>query len=218
MQILESARSLAEYINTLDKFTLLNHQKEKPYEHIGALYTNIILQAGLNYKSVVQPRVIRVAEKFPEAESIRGLIGLIKKIGTKEILKWQHHQKLKRFSDLIEFSLDNNINTCRDLKLFLTSEKNREAFISVKGLGLKTLDYTMKLLSFDTIAVDRHIIGFMESAGINHANYSTTKKTVEFAADLLNVTRSSLDATIWYYMSEKQKIIKPNKNQLRLSF
>jgi thermostable 8-oxoguanine DNA glycosylase len=76
----------------------------------------------------------------------------------------------------------------------------------------------MKLLSFDTIAVDRHIISFIESAGLSHANYNSTKKTVEFAADLLNVSRSSLDATIWYYMSEKNTNIRPDTNQLRFIF
>ena len=215
--VVESARSLVEYIKTLDELSLNHHRRNSGYTHIGALFTDIILQAGLNYKSVVRPRVEKMMSDFPEANNLENLQLIIEKHSLENILSWKHPVKLERFIDLIKFCSDRNINNCDDLTVFLRHKDNRILFLSVKGLGPKTLDYTMKLLNFDTIAVDRHIIGFMESAGLNHINYNYTKKIVEFAADLLNVSRSSLDETIWYYMSSKN-IASIDNTQLKMQF
>lgn len=215
--IVESARSLAEYIKSIDELSLVNKRRDSGYTHIGALFTDIILQAGLNYKSVVKPRVEKIMLDFPEAKNLDSLKFAIKKHSLEKVLNWKHSVKLERFNNLVTFCSARNINSCVDLTRFLSHKDNRILFLSVKGLGPKTLDYTMKLLNFDTIAVDRHIIGFMESAGLNHINYNNTKKTVEFAADLLNVSRSSLDETIWYYMSSKN-VVTTKDNQLRIQF
>ncbi|WP_025663943.1 HhH-GDP family DNA glycosylase [Aquimarina megaterium] len=215
--VIESARSLVEYIKSLDELSLNQQRRYSGYTHIGALFTDIILQAGLNYKSVVKPRVERVMIDFPQANNVDNLELAIEKYGLEKILNWKHPVKLERFSDLVRFCSERNINSCDDLTDFLSYRDNRILFLSVKGLGPKTLDYTMKLLNFDTIAVDRHIIGFMESAGLPHINYDYTKKIVEFAADLLNVSRSSLDETIWYYMSSKN-IVSTDTRQLEMQF
>ena len=215
--IVESARSLADYIKSLDELSLIDKRRDSGYTHIGALFTDIILQAGLNYKSVVKPRVEKVMLDFPEAKNLDSLKFVIKTHSLEKVLNWKHSVKLDRFNDLVNFCSERNINSCIDLTSFLSHKDNRILFLSVKGLGPKTLDYTMKLLNFDTIAVDRHIIGFMESAGLNHISYNNTKRTVEFAADLLNVSRSSLDETIWYYMSSKN-VVTTNSTQLKIQF
>src|SRR5690606_34058423 len=138
---------------------------------IGALFTDIILQAGLNYKSVVKPRVEKMMLDYPQAYNIDNLKLVIEKYSLEKVLDWKNPVKLERFNNLIHFCSDRNINDCNNLTDFLSYKDNRILFLSVKGLGPKTLDYTMKLLNFDTIAVDRHIIGFMKSAGLSHVNY-----------------------------------------------
>jgi len=60
-------------------------------------------------------------------------------------------------------------------------------------------------------------ISFVESAGLNHHNYNSTKQTVEYVADLLSISRSSLDATIWYYMSSKN-IVNHQSTHLKIQF
>ena len=142
---------------------------------------------------------------------------VIEQHGLEKVIKWSHSVKIERFLDLVDFCTKREINSCHDLKTFLRKSDNRILFLSVKGLGPKTLDYTMKLLDFDTIAVDRHIIGFLELAGLKHKDYEFTKKTVEFAADLLEVSRASLDETIWYYMSKKPTI-QDATTQLKFTF
>jgi thermostable 8-oxoguanine DNA glycosylase len=55
----------------------------------------------------------------------------------------------------------------------------------------------------DTIAVDRHIINFLNQANISFTNYHNAKKIVEYTADILNISRRDIDYSIWNYMSEK---------------
>mgnify|MGYP001468502024 FL=1 len=51
MTVLIEARKLADYISSLDNFTTVNTSEKVVYNHIGALYTDIVLQSGLNYRN-----------------------------------------------------------------------------------------------------------------------------------------------------------------------
>lgn len=217
MEIFESARNLANYISSLDKLNLYISRNNYQPDHIGSLIADIVLQSGLSYNNVVRPRVDRILIKYPEAYNVKNLNYVIENYGLDEFLLWKHPIKLERFELFLHFCLEKKINTCDDLICYLKKEINRSEILNLKGFGYKTLDYLMKLLNFDTIAVDRHIIGFVESAGLNHYNYLNTKKTVEYAADLLNISRSSLDGIIWNYMSTNDPIVF-DTSQLRIQF
>lgn len=217
MQTIESARYLVQYIKSVEDLRLTFGKTKLPYNHIGALFTDIILQAGLNYETVVKPRVDRVLVEYPNATNLLSFRSVIDAHGLKNVIQWKHEIKIERFLALIDFCVKRGINDCYDLKSFLKENDNRILFLSIKGLGPKTLDYTMKLLQFDTIAVDRHIISFIEQAGLKHTSYDYTKKTVEFAADLLDIPRSTLDQTIWDYMSSKRNVSNAS-SQLRIMF
>lgn len=214
MEILKSARSLVHFINSIQEMDLVHKQEHSAYDHIGGLFIDVILQAGLNYNHVVKPRVQRIIEHYPESYTVSSLSATIEEYGIEEVMYWNHAVKVDRFRRLIEFCQTQQIDTCQDLYNFLQSENNRKLFVDVKGVGPKTLDYTMKLLGFDTIAVDRHIVGFVEAAGIVHHGYNATKQTVEYAADLMNVSRSSLDASIWLFMSKMENA---RRGQLAMS-
>ncbi len=203
MTILIEARKLADYIAGLDNFKMYHSAERSVYNHITALYTDIVLQAGLNYNNVVLPRVRQVLTKYPEAHNLNGLSALLYNVSMEELIQWKHKTKIDRMHRLIEFSKNNNINTETDLKKYLLIDSNKELFLNIDGIGPKTLDYTLKLLNFDTVAVDRHIVSFIELAGIEKKDYFGTKSVVEYAADLLNMSRSTMDASIWKYMSRK---------------
>lgn len=212
MNIALEAKQLADFVKSLNLNSQVTTTSHNPYEHIGGLYTNVILQAGLNYRTVVFPRVTFVMNTYPTANTVNGFLDAIQSDGIENVIRWKHQDKIQRMLRLLDFSLEESINTCEDLAEFLRNESNHEVFLRIKGIGNKTLDYTRKLLAFDTIAVDRHIYGFLELAGLPNVNYATTKRTVEFAADLLNVSRSSLDHRIWLFMSSK------SDNQTRIAF
>lgn len=203
MNLAIEARRLADYIQELNLPSEHETRHYNAYTHIGALYTNIILQAGLNYKTVVQPRVMHVLREYPNADTVKGFIEVVNIYGIGNVINWKHFDKIDRMLKLLDFSIEMSINTCEDLSNFLRCESNQEKFLNIKGIGNKTLDYTLKLLAFDTIAVDRHIYTFVEQAGLPVIDYTTTKKVVEFAADILDVSRSAMDYRIWLYMSNK---------------
>jgi len=216
MKIVCEARKLANFIAGLDSFETLHIKEEFCYQHIGALFVDITLQAGLNYNSVVKPRVQRVLLNYPEADTAQRFHLLIENHGLQQVIKWKSDIKINRLKRLVYFALDNKINTCVDFKIFLMDNKNREEFLKLNGVGPKTVDYTLKLLNFDTVAVDRHIYSFVEMAAIKAESYAFTKKVVEYAADFLQISRSSMDYSIWRYMSNNKKLNIKNNSQLRL--
>jgi len=202
--ILESRR-LADYILTLNSFQVIQSKSTPEYNHIGGLFTDIVLQAGLNYKSVVLPRVKRILSLFPEAMTVSSFKGLIEEYGIEYVINWNHFIKQNRIIQLINFSEENSVDNCDDLRSFLIKPENRMNFLEMNGFGPKTLDYCLKLLNFECVAVDRHIYSFVGLAGIPFKDYQTTKMVVEFAADFLNISRSSLDKSIWNFMSRNEE-------------
>ena len=65
-----NALRLKEYIDAIDDFHLIVPEPCLYEDHIGALFTDTILQAGVNYKRVVWPRVKYVLETFPYADTV----------------------------------------------------------------------------------------------------------------------------------------------------
>ena len=84
-----------------------------------------------------------------------------------------------------------------------------------KGIGYKSVDYLLKLIGEDTVAVDRHLIKFVEEAEITAKGYYDIKRIVQFSADFLNIKRCVLDYSIWSYMSEKSST---NSQQIKIEF
>jgi hypothetical protein len=201
MNFVKEARILVNYVHGLDDFKYYEIESSQTYSHVGALFTDIILQAGLNYRSIVKPRVNMLMQRYPDASTTFLFSKLIEQKGLENIISWSHPTKLNRIKLLVDYSLDRGIDTCDDWAFYLRTRANQLEFLNLNGIGPKTLDYTMKLLSFDTIAVDRHIISFLNRAGINVVEYYSAKKIVEFAADLMNISRRNIDCSIWEYMS-----------------
>lgn len=199
-----NARKIVNYISNLDTFRMIEVSTVPVYNHIGALYTDVILQSGLNYENVVKPRVKRILYTYPNAKTLSSFNALLKLHGTSLVLQWKHDEKIRRMHTLINFSETQKIESIEDLISYLSDSENHQRLMDLKGIGPKTLDYLMKLLGFDTIAVDRHIYKFVEMAGLPDLDYNNTKLSVCFAADLLEKSRKTLDYSIWKYMMNRE--------------
>lgn len=210
-----NARKIVDFISNLYSFELFEVSSVPVYTHIGALYTDVILQSGLNYEHVVKPRVIRVLQSYPEACTLSLFHALLESEGSATVLQWNHFEKIQRMDRFIHFSMSQGIDSIYDLIHFISIAHNQDKVIELKGIGPKTLDYLMKLLGFDTIAVDRHIYKFVKLAGVTELDYNNTKLTVGFAADLLDLSKKTLDYSIWNYMKRKEYELNPN---LQFSF
>ena len=200
-----AARQLANYINDNTDLLLVN-PKDCPYrDHVGALFTDIILQSAVNYRNVVVPRVNHVLKAYPKANSVNRFSYVIEKYGAGKVLNWKDSVKLNRMLNLLQFCLDNNLNVSGEIKDYLFFSENQKEFLKIHGIGNKTLDYLRKLLNFDSIAVDRHIFSFVHNAGIESKDYDYIKTLVEYTADIMDVSRRTIDYSIWLYMSSNIK-------------
>lgn len=207
------ARQLVNFIKDSKELTLIS-PNDCPYmNHIGALFTDIILQSGVNYKHIVTPRVNKILKDYPHSTTVRKFSSTLKSHGIEKVLNWQNPVKIQRMNKLIEFCIFNNLNTAQEIKIFLMKKENQSSFLEIHGIGRKTLDYLLKLLNSDTIAVDRHIFSFVHKAGIPIYDYLEVKSVVEYAADIMNISRRTIDYSIWIYMSSQRK-----NRQLQISF
>lgn len=209
-----NALKLKEYIDSIADFRFVSHEPCPYIDHIGALFTDAILQAGVNYRKVVWPRVYHVLKTYPYASTVLSFAEVLLQNGTSTVLRWNNCDKIQRMDDLVSFCLNNEINTAKQLTEYLKYDINLDYLKTIHGIGNKTCDYLKRLLGFDIVAVDRHIRFFIENAGIVCRNYYDMKEVVEYAADFMDCARRDLDYSIWSYMSQKEH----NAYQLHLNF
>lgn len=196
---------LIVFIENHQNFNIIKSNSCFYNTHLGAVLADIILQAGLNYKTVVLPRVLHIYNNYNNACDLNGLINTINEIGIERFLNWKNEIKLNRFLSVLEYLENNSIKTTSELVDHLKDYTNTECFLSIYGIGNKTIDYFLKLMHIETIAVDRHILNFLNQANVNFTNYHSAKKIVEYTADMLNISRRDIDYSIWNYMSEKPR-------------
>lgn len=65
---------------------------------MGAILPDSVLQAGLNYTTVVRPRVLNILQDYPQVDTISALVKLVRTKQTGVFLSWQHHEKVTRFT------------------------------------------------------------------------------------------------------------------------
>lgn len=199
----EKAESLSIYIRSLSDFSI--SEPEYPYDHMGATITDAMLQAGLNYKNVVEPRVNKLLKNYPEARTTSGFSGLLGRVGVNELLSWQGSEKPERILGVVRFFIENGIETEKDLKAWLRVESNRAELRKIRGVGNKTLDYFGMLSGIPGTAIDRHLTNFLKRAGIQARNYSEAKAIINKTADVMGIGKSTLDYSIWKHMSDGKK-------------
>jgi hypothetical protein len=206
----EQVISLAAKIQALSNLPT-TYRTGPAYTHMGALLADAVLQAGLNYRTVVWPRVNRILALWSEATSTSDLLRLIHSCGASHILQWTHQEKLNRFVLLGEFVRNNAIETVPEFASWLGDESNVFEILTVRGVGPKTVDYLKNLTGMPVVAVDRHIRAFVESVGITCGSYAQVRLLVEDAAAFLRLSPSLVDHAIWLHRSTPQLRTKQNE-------
>jgi hypothetical protein len=192
------AQRLAAYVQSLG---INCNLQLRTYGHIGATLADAVLQAGLNYTTVVAPRIERILSCFPEAKRTTGTLQLVNCIGVHEFLTWRNPAKPDRFMRLLRLFKDEAIETEEDVRAWLVHDENCSTVAALHGIGPKTINYLQILVGHDSVAVDRHVRKFVNAAGIPLGSYDEIRIIVCDAAKILAVASSSLDAAIWGYMS-----------------
>jgi hypothetical protein len=212
MQLKFEAKKLASYINSLG----LKIPKRKPsHQHVGAIITDAVLQVGRKYKTQVKPRVQRIRDKYPKADTISGLSYLVKTNGAQELLNWRGKDKQKIFLQTIQFFANEQVNTFNDLRKWLGSEDNRDRLITkstrkdkagIPKISNATADYYRVLVRLpDAVKVDSRVEEFLADAGIDikQYEYKELRTIVQLAAKQLGKRPIDLDSAIWNHQGEK---------------
>lgn len=172
------------------------------YEHMGAILTDAMLQAGLRYKTTVLPRVKKV-EAIPEAATTSGFLILLEREGAPALLDWSDSAKPHRLVEITRFFIAEMVETVVDLRAWLSIERNTPRLKMQPGVGDKTADYFKILAGIDSVAIDRHLYQFLDDAGCPAKNYDEAQAMIRAAADHLKLPYSVLDHNIWLFQSRK---------------
>lgn len=202
MKVDDKAKSLANYVGTLSDFRIV--KPEIPYNHMGATITDAMLQSGLNYKTVVEPRVKAMYKQYPDAKTTSGFLKLLHRVNPNAPLTWKDSEKPNRILKVADFFVKEGIETETQLRSWLEKEANIAKLDSIRGVGNKTIDYFKILSGISTSAIDRHLLNFLNEAGIHVNGYSEAKEVINRTADLIGKDKSLLDHSIWKYMSGKK--------------
>lgn len=196
IDILLAARRIADYAK--DEGALREQKVPRvTCEHVGAVLADSVLQAGLNYTTVVRPRVLAILRTYPEMDSVSSLMTLVKEHKTGVFLNWRHHEKVTRFEALVHFLARWNVDRADDLRALLARDEFCHAIQGINGVGPKTVDYMACLVGIDSIAVDRHVRTFAKKVGVENDDYQFLRRSFCCAADLLSVPRREFDAWLW---------------------
>lgn len=175
-----------------------------PYYNMAATLTDSVLQAGMNYKSVVYPRVYNILSEYSNYRTTCDFIILFQTIPIGEIIQWKNKRKQDTICELAWYLYNQNVNTEDDLAEWISDDINTEKLLEINGIGRKTVDYLKLLSGRQAIPIDRHMFQFLEMAGILTADYKEASIIMRKTASLLEIGESVLDKTIWNYMSEKK--------------
>ena len=200
MEVLVRARQVANYIENLNGF-LLAAAHPTNHEHLGATLADAVLQAGINYRAVVLPRVKRLKQNWPTSRLATGFLNDLRSFGPNEMLNWKHSEKPRRLFELARFLVGENVDSEDELHSWLSSGRNRSCLLELRGIGPKTVDYLHRLVGGATVAVDRHLIRFVAQVCPNCTDYNDVHQVICYAADLLRIERVTLDHAIWRFMS-----------------
>jgi len=197
---------LCDYVDKLANF--IHHKalkpitQSEPYYHMGATITDSILQAGMNYKHVVYPRILKLLKNFPTYKTTSAFISLMKDIPLTELVNWKNEEKLQRIINLSWFLFNNNIENEDQFAIWLDTDKNIIQLKQIKGIGPKTVDYLRMLSGNQAIAIDRHLFTFLKMAGILIRSYDEANLIYSKTSELLKISKNELDKKIWMYMSK----------------
>ncbi len=199
----DNTQKLIDFIESLDGFEFVTNI-DGNYQHIGATIVDGILQSGLNYETVVKPRVVSVLANFPSHTTTSSFQAVCEEKGIKNIISWNNDKKPNLIMLLLSFLKTENVETCQQFSIWLDQEQNIHKLRTIKGIGPKTIDYFNSLLGKETIAVDVHLKRFVKMAGIEFSDYDEIKNVITKAANHLDISLSLLDHSIWNYMVERK--------------
>lgn len=170
--------------------------------HVGAVLADTCLQAGLNYETVVVPRVKRFLAAYPEASTVSALRALLQTKEPAELLGLQNERKGKTFRALTALLEAEGVESADELRTWLANAATREKLLAVFGVGIKSAAYLRLLMGLPSIAIDVHLRRAAEGVGVRRSDDDLERLFTDAAARE-GVPLSVLDGSLWQDGSDK---------------
>jgi hypothetical protein len=189
---------LIKYLQSLPNFRKLD--PSPPVDHVGAIITDAVLQAGMNYERVVRKRVDAV-KAIEAAATTRGFLAELRRRGPANVLAWQGGRKPQCALSLAELLHREGVDSVDDLRSWLQRAGSFSKLRTIAGIGPKTVDYLKILVGLPAVAVDVHLSKLLAAADVPLGSYETQRSILEGAADRLGMNRSAFDYSVWKVMA-----------------
>jgi len=196
-------KDVLKVISVLDKIPTYYHEVSQrvPYYNMAATLTDAVLQAGMNYKNVVYPRICNILTKYEDYKTTCDFIILFQTIPIQKIINWKNVSKQQSICELAWVLYEQKVENEDDLAHWIHNESNQERLLSIKGIGYKTVDYLKLLSGQEAIPIDRHMFRFLDMANVVVSGYKEASRVLCNVAKMLKISESALDKIIWEYMS-----------------
>jgi hypothetical protein len=198
-----AARKIADLLRTIVNPT--SEHARIGYCHMGATLSDTVLQAGLNYRTVVLPRVRQILASYPHAETTTKFWKVLSAVGPDKVLQWSHPEKISRLMSLTRLLCEKHLETEPELATWLWSANAASELRAIKGIGPKTVDYLKLLVGIPIVAVDRHVRSLFQLAGLQMHRYDEIRSVLCMAADVLGLEPQVLDGVVWEYFSTRPR-------------
>lgn len=199
---IDRARVLANHIESLHDFAFVT--LDAPYHHMGATLVDGVFQAGVRYETVVVPRVERVRREHPEAVTTSAFAALLSGTEPHELLDWTGDRQITTLLTLTHLLIDHGVENESELLAWLDRPGSEARVTAIKGIKDKTFQYLRLLAGAeDAVAVDRWMWRVLDDAGVSASDFDEAHELIGAAAMLLDVTPSTLEHSLWSYMSQQ---------------
>ena len=121
---------------------------------------------------------------------------------------WKDLEKPERIKRMCKLLLEERVETEQGFQTWLSDYNNVTRLMKLKGVGQKTADYFKILVGIQTSALDRHLLRFIDEAGVEAADYDEAQRVINLAADYLGIERALFDQSIWKYMSSRKNKVR----------
>jgi hypothetical protein len=189
----------------VDQLELQPVSASRGWTHMGAVICDAGLQAGINYTTVVLPRLRRLVELWPAATTTSAFVAQLATDDLGAILQWRGQKKLAVIAGIANVLATAHIETPAQLAAIYADSQAAMTLSSlrrVKGVGPKTIDYLAILVgSSQHVAIDQHLRGFARDAGIADLTYDGLRTLYAAAAHRRGWRLGDLDAAIWRYQA-----------------
>ena len=175
---------------------------------------NSVLSLGMNYKTVVKPRLDAFQDKNPDVIQVSDLANLIASYPTPyNFLK----AELNFCRELKATAIDGVVKQLSDITNASPSVSEEDAIRqwalqaeilgyrvwSIKGFRLAGFQWLRMLFGADTVKPDRHIVNFLSDTLNEKVSPLESVELIEASSADSEYSARDLDRIIWKFMSEK---------------